>query len=255
MNATSQHAKVRASLQFADQTFVSGDVVAGKMEVECKIDKGLAMGVIMVELLAFEGVWSEPVGVLCAHYELELLSRDHSAAQTFLHSRRVFQGPGLPPCNAVHPYPAPDGPLLPRDYFPARRGITTFLFRLHLPESSPPSINFGSGVARIRYEVRAMVGVIWKGEKQLVISKQEVNVIERYDPRSLLTRPESVVVGENGKIWVKGEIVGEGVFAGEPACVALTVKNHSTKKVCASIWKLDDTTDGGASRIPGSRSL
>ena len=55
MNATSQHAKVRATVRLGEQTFVSGDVVAGKMEVECKVDKGLAIGVIMVELLAFEG--------------------------------------------------------------------------------------------------------------------------------------------------------------------------------------------------------
>lgn len=63
------------------------------------------------------------------------------------------------------------------------------------------------------------------------MTKQEVNVLERYDPRLSSTRPESVVISENGKIWVKGEIVGEGVFAGQPACVALTVKNHSAKKV------------------------
>lgn len=162
------------------------------------------------------------------------MSRDHSAAQTFLHSRRLFQGPGIPPSNAVHPYPAPSDPILPRDYFPARRGTTAFLFRIPLPESSPPSIDFGSGIARIRYEVRAMVGVLWKEEKQLVTSKKEINIIERYDIRSPSTRPESVVVSENGKIWVKGEIVGEGVFAGEPACVSLTVKNHSVKKVCVT---------------------
>ncbi|KAI0696451.1 hypothetical protein BC835DRAFT_1414282 [Cytidiella melzeri] len=214
MNAVSRHAKVKATLKFADQRFVSGEHVAGKMEMECKTDNGLAIGNIVVELLAFE----------------ELLSRDHSAAQTFLHSRRVFQGPGLPPSNAVQPYPSPGDPLLPKDYYPARRGATTFLFRIHLPDTSPPSINFGSGVARIRYEVRASVGVIWKGEKQLVLVKSEVNVIERYDPRSPLTRPDAVAISENGRVWVKGEIVGDGVFAGEPACVALTVKNHSTKK-------------------------
>lgn len=161
---------------------------------------------------------------------LELLSRDHSAAQTFLHSRRIFQGPGLPPSNAVHPYPSP-GEILLKDYYPARRGVTTFLFRIPIPATSPPSINFGSNVARIRYEVRATVGVLWKGEKQLVLCKNEVNVIERYDPRSPLTRPDAVAISENGRIWVEGEIVGDGVFAGEPACVALTVKNHSNKKV------------------------
>lgn len=66
MNATSQHAKVRTSLRFAEETFVSGGVVAGKMEVECKTDKGLALGIIMVELLAFEGAWSTINMSLCS---------------------------------------------------------------------------------------------------------------------------------------------------------------------------------------------
>lgn len=79
------------------------------------------------------------------------------------------------------------------------------------------------------------MGVIYKGEKQLVLAKHDINVIERYDPRSSLTRPEAVAISENGRIWVKGEIVGDGVFAGEPACVALTVKNHSNKKVSTSV--------------------
>lgn len=55
MNAVSRHAKVKVSLKLADQEFVSGEYVAGKMDLECKTDKGLAIGVIMVELLAFEG--------------------------------------------------------------------------------------------------------------------------------------------------------------------------------------------------------
>ena len=110
-------------------------------------------------------------------------------------------------------------------------------------------------MARIRYELRAVVGVLWKGEKQLVISKKEIDVVERYDPRSALTTPEAVSVSENGKIWVKGEIVGEGVFAGEPACVALTVKNHSTKKVCNIAVELTVLADCRASRTLGSPLL
>lgn len=55
MNATSSHAKVKTTLRFANQSVVSGEFVAGKMELECKADKGLGVGMIMVELLAFEG--------------------------------------------------------------------------------------------------------------------------------------------------------------------------------------------------------
>lgn len=43
--------------------------------------------------------------------------------------------------------------------------------------------------------------------------------------------PQGVVVGENGKFWMQGTLVGGAVVAGGTACVELQVKNHSTKKV------------------------
>jgi hypothetical protein len=55
MNAVSRHSKVKVSLKFADHQFVSGENVAGRMELECKTDNGLAIGIIKVEFLAFEG--------------------------------------------------------------------------------------------------------------------------------------------------------------------------------------------------------
>lgn len=169
--------------------------------------------------------------LLCA----ELTSRDHSATSTFLHSRRLFQGPGLPPSNSVHPFPQPGDPPLPPNYYGARRGTTTFLFRFPLPPSSPSSINFGSSLANVRYEVRASVGVSWKGEKRLVTDKKEVDVVESFQEEFARTEPEGVVVGENGKFWVQGRVVGGVLIAGQPACVELHVKNHSSKKVCLHV--------------------
>jgi hypothetical protein len=55
MNATNHHSKVRTSLRFGDPLFVAGGAVSGKLEMECKTDKGLGIGVIMVELFAIEG--------------------------------------------------------------------------------------------------------------------------------------------------------------------------------------------------------
>lgn len=43
--------------------------------------------------------------------------------------------------------------------------------------------------------------------------------------------PEGVVVGEHGKVWVHGRVVGGFIIAGESACVELMVKNHSGRKV------------------------
>ncbi|KAI9067691.1 hypothetical protein FKP32DRAFT_1609263 [Trametes sanguinea] len=214
MNASPYHSKVRVSLKFADTQFAAGSAVTGKMELECKAEKGLGIGVIMVELYAIE----------------ELTSRDHSATSTFLQSRRLFQGPGLPPSNSVHPYPSPGDPPLPASYYHARRGITTFLFQFHLPESSPSSIDFGSGLARLRYEVRASVGVAWKGEKKLVTDKKVVDVVERLEPDFNRVDPEGVIVGENGKIWMQGKVLGGYMVAGQPSCIELLVKNHSAKK-------------------------
>lgn len=160
----------------------------------------------------------------------ELTSRDHSATTTFLHSQRIFQGPGLPPSNAVKAYPEPGDPPLPQDYHQARRGRSTFLFRLPLPENAPASVSFGGGLARVRYELRASVGAWWKGERRLVTSRCELEVVEAFDD-ACMAEPDVVVVAENGKFWMQGKVVGGFITAGESACVELQVKNHSTKKV------------------------
>jgi hypothetical protein len=40
-----------------------------------------------------------------------------------------------------------------------------------------------------------------------------------------------VVVGENGRFWMHGRVIGGLLVAGESACVELQVKNHSSRKV------------------------
>ena len=80
--------------------------------------------------------------------------------------------------------------------------------------------------------MRATVGVAWKGERRLVTNKKTVDVVECYEEDDFTRiEPEGVLVGENGKIWVQGKVVGGIVVAGEIACVELQVKNHSAKKV------------------------
>lgn len=126
----------------------------------------------------------------------------------------------------------PGDPPLPPHYHQARRGHSTFLFRLPLPSTSPSSISFGSGLASVKYEVRASVGVCWKGERQLVTDKKDAEVVEAYDEERVgRDEPEVTVVGENGKIWCQARVVGGILVAGESACIELQVKNHSAKKV------------------------
>jgi len=75
------------------------------------------------------------------------------------------------------------------------------------------------------------VGVSYKGENRLVFDKKEVDVVESFEPDFSRVDPEAVVVGESGKIWLQAKLLGGVVVAGQPACVELTVKNHSLKKV------------------------
>ncbi|KAF8193322.1 hypothetical protein BJ912DRAFT_960669 [Pholiota molesta] len=216
MNSQPHHSKVKVSITLADPTFVAGTHVSGKLEMECRADKGLGIGIMMVELFAIQ----------------ELSSRDHSATSTFLHSRRLFQGPTLPPSNAVQAHPMPGDPPLPQHYYEARRGHSTFLFRVPIPATSPSSISFGPALAQVRYELRASVGVFWKNEKRLVVDKRPIDVVEAYpfDETLMGKVPEAIVVGENGKLWMQGKIVGSVIVAGESACLELQVKNHSNKK-------------------------
>jgi hypothetical protein len=55
MNASPHHPKVKVSCTLSDPLYVAGGFVAGKMEVECKTDKGLGLGIMVVELFAIEG--------------------------------------------------------------------------------------------------------------------------------------------------------------------------------------------------------
>ncbi|KAF9262453.1 hypothetical protein L218DRAFT_1000663 [Marasmius fiardii PR-910] len=221
MNVATNHAKVRISLSLSDPSFIAGDAITGKMEMECRADKGLGIGVMMVELFAIQ----------------ELSSRDHHATSTFIHSRRVFQGPGYTPSNAVQSHPLPGDPQLPPGYYTARKGNSTFLFQLPVPKTSPNSISFGDGIATVRYEVRASVGVSWKGERRMLLEKKDVDIAEIFDEEMLNNEggspkgdPQGVVVAENGKIWIQATVVGGLIVAGESACIELQVKNHSTKK-------------------------
>lgn len=64
-----------------------------------------------------------------------------------------------------------------------------------------------------------------------MFDKKNVDVVEAFEPDFSLPDPEAVVVGENGKVWLQARLLGGIVVAGQPACVELTVRNHSLKKV------------------------
>lgn len=55
MNASPHHSKVNVSMTLANPLFVAGTHISGKMEMECRADKGLGISVMMVELFATQG--------------------------------------------------------------------------------------------------------------------------------------------------------------------------------------------------------
>ena len=55
MNSSSHHSKVRITTTLSDPTFVAGNYVSGKLDMECRADKGLGIGILMVELFAIQG--------------------------------------------------------------------------------------------------------------------------------------------------------------------------------------------------------
>jgi hypothetical protein len=58
MNASPHHSKVKLTLTQADRIFVAGTHITGKLEMECRADQGLGIGVMMVELFAIQGTFS-----------------------------------------------------------------------------------------------------------------------------------------------------------------------------------------------------
>lgn len=84
----------------------------------------------------------------------------------------------------------------------------------------------------MRYELRASVGVYWKNEKKLLVDNRTVDVVQAYPyGESLRGPPEAIVVGDNGKLWMQGRMIGGPVVAGGSACLELQVKNHSNRGV------------------------
>ena len=65
----------------------------------------------------------------------------------------------------------------------------------------------------------------------MVTDKKPIDVVERFEVDFNRVDPEGVIVGESGKIWMQGKVLGGFMVAGEPACIELQVKNHSSKKV------------------------
>lgn len=164
----------------------------------------------------------------------ELTSKYHAATSQFVDTRRLFQGPSLPPSNAVRPHVDPQDIQLPVDYYPARKGLTSFLFKLPLPSNAPSSLQFGT-LASVMYRVKAGVEVFWRGQHRLVIDAHEIVVVESPSNDRMGEDVGAVVVSEGGKIWTHGRILDSYAIGGQVINCRLHVKNNSLKKVMPNV--------------------
>ncbi|KAF8800481.1 hypothetical protein BYT27DRAFT_7262880 [Phlegmacium glaucopus] len=85
-------------------------------------------------------------------------------------------------------------------------------------------------------------------DPKLVVDNKTVDVVEAYPYDK--SPPEAIVVGDNGKLWMQGRMIGGPVVAGRTAYWELQVKNHSNKKNSSLTLTLTRTL-----YLPGQQQL
>ncbi|MBW0492737.1 hypothetical protein O181_032452 [Austropuccinia psidii MF-1] len=159
-NATYHHPVVSLNILPSAKFFLAGSKLDGTFEVVCKEKNKVALGQLSLEFLGSQ----------------ELRLADHSA-QSSIHGPHIslFQGPSLPPSNAVITSEAPIG----GHYYPALRGRTKFPFNFPLPTHLPSSTNF-QDKAKVSYTLKASCQVldIHTRHNVLVIYSQSIQIIE-----------------------------------------------------------------------------
>ncbi|KAE8212482.1 hypothetical protein CF327_g3880 [Tilletia walkeri] len=246
MNAVTKHPKLRLQLTLGQDCFEAGGAIHGRMEVCSMTGKGMRIGEIAVELEAAE----------------ELHSRDHSARQTFLYARTLFQGAHLPPSNAVLPH----APITTSSHthsgttvwWASRKGKTTFPFSFPIPVRAPSSVSF-AGNASLRYVLKG-TAQIWIAsptsstasphdqqhqQRHLITVRAEVPVVDRWPvtlARSLPSHPlfheaiEAVAdtrlfLGGNGAVWLEAGLLRSIFLSGSEIHLRLSVRNNTKRHV------------------------
>ncbi|CAD6886767.1 unnamed protein product [Tilletia controversa] len=246
MDAVTKHPKLRLQLTLGADCFEAGGAVHGRMEVCSLTGKGMRIGEIAVELEAAE----------------ELHSRDHSARQTFLYARTLFQGAHLPPSNAVTPH----APITTSSHthsgttvwWNSRKGKTTFPFSFPVPVRAPSSVSF-AGNASLRYVLKG-TAQIWVAsqtsstasphdqqhqQRHLITVRAEVPVVERWPvtlARSLPSHPlfhepidvvadTRLFLGGNGAVWLEAGLLRSIFLSGSEVHLKLSVRNNTKRHV------------------------
>lgn len=57
MNAITSHSKVKTTITLSGPLFVAGQDITGKVELDCKAEREVGIGLIIVELLGVQGIY------------------------------------------------------------------------------------------------------------------------------------------------------------------------------------------------------
>ncbi|KAG0205972.1 hypothetical protein BGX28_002522 [Mortierella sp. GBA30] len=186
--------KLKIRIYFDSTIFQAGGNLFGRMEVTATSSRSLKLGEIAVELAAYEG-------------------------------------PNIPPSNAVH------GPADEDGFWMAKKGKTTFPFAFQLPLDCPSSLVFGQ-TASLRYVVTGLVQVFYHGKDETILKSKEAFVVEAWDgynPDYKLpvqaSNSTKLFWGGSGSL-VLHAMLSEGLHsAGGNLSVEVKVKNNTSRKV------------------------
>ncbi|KAF9182115.1 hypothetical protein BGZ51_004958 [Haplosporangium sp. Z 767] len=207
--------KLKVRIYFDSTIFQAGGNLFGRMEIIATSSRSLKLGEIAVELAAYE----------------EISTKEFTATQSFLSSRLCFQGPSIPPSNAVH------GPCDEDGFWMAKKGKTTFPFAFQLPLDCPSSLVFGQ-TASLRYVVTGLVQVFYHGKDETILKSKEAFVVEAWDgynPDYRLpvkaSNSTKLFWGGSGSLTLEAKL-SEGLHsAGGNLTVEVKVKNNTNRKV------------------------
>ncbi|KAF9090160.1 hypothetical protein BGX29_011625 [Mortierella sp. GBA35] len=213
--APAKCSKLKIRIYFDSTIFQAGGNLFGRMEVTATSSRSLKLGEIAVELAAYE----------------EITSKEFTATQSFLSSRLCFQGPGIPPSNAVH------GPCDEDGFWMAKKGKTTFPFAFQLPLDCPSSLVFGQ-TASLRYVVTGLVQVFYHGRDETILKSKEAFVVEAWDGynpdyRLPIQAANSTKLfwGGSGALELEAMLAERLHSAGGNLTVEVKVKNNTSRKV------------------------
>ena len=260
-NLASSPSSLALSLSTVHPVWIAGESVEGTLEVSV-LKENVWLGEIALEFTAFEGqssvafytTFHHPPAYRLQHHStdfhgvIELKSQDHTSSRRLFSTEIKFQGPSLPPSNAILPSYTTSLPGGPGDFLPARKGRTRFPFTFELPLTTASSASIYNNARRF-YELRAIGTSRFDGEVSFVSKKLVVDVVEDWwdweEPefQGVVERTKGELVWKGGaeRIELEARIVGGRLFWRRDAEegkegngnmeVLVTVANRTTKGV------------------------